>query len=156
MTSTKQKKTALSGLLSLFVLSISTLAWADKSKDVELITALDVAWSNSSSTNKDPETFVSFYDPENACVYPPNAAPICGIDNIRDYWTNFLNLEDVSLRFWPTLIDVSSSGDMAWESGEFDLSLSIDTPTVHGKYIVVWKKTKLGWKAERDMFSPNQ
>ena len=47
------------------------------------------------------------------------------------------------LSFKPTKIEVSKSGDMAYETGTFELKLNDpqgNATSIPGKYVVAWKK----------------
>lgn len=61
----------------------------------------------------------------------------------------------VSLTFGPTFIEASSSGDLAYEIGTYQLSFEKGGQRVddRGKYVVVWKRIDGAWKAAADILN---
>ena len=88
---------------------------------------------------------------------PQGAALAQGNDAIAKVWRGYFDLPDFSLTFSPTKINVSLSGDMAYEIGAYALSVRGDKGPVQekGKYVVVWKKVGDTWKAAADIFNNN-
>lgn len=72
------------------------------------------------------------------------------------YWLRTHRLQKAE-RQLPTKIDVSSSGDMAYEIGTYSLNFHGDKGPVQdeGKYVVVWKNVGGAWKAAADIFNTN-
>ena len=106
---------------------------------------------------KDPAATVKFYTDDSVML--PQDAPIAeGQDAIAKVWRGYFDLPDFSLTFSPTKINVSSSGDMAYEIGRYALGFRGDKGLVQekGKYVVVWKKVGGTWKAAADIFNSDR
>jgi len=126
--------------------------------DEEAIREAVAAWSKS-AREKELDRCLSFYT-DDASLLPFNAPIAEGKDQIRHVWSMLMSNPGYSLHFEPTKIEVAKSGDLAYEIGEFDLTLANDEGKpnpMRGKYIVVWKKQINGmWKAAADIFNTDQ
>jgi uncharacterized protein (TIGR02246 family) len=143
------------GLLSLFFFSVCAFS---QSKDEQTIRDLDKAWSQAAHA-KDLDKTVSYYA-DDASALPFNAPIATGKDAIRQLWQHLMSLPGFSLTFAPTRIDISKSGDMAYEIGTFELKTNDaqgNPTTTPGKYVVAWTKNAKGqWKVEADIFNTNK
>ncbi|WP_202409362.1 YybH family protein [Hufsiella arboris] len=100
--------------------------------------------------NKNDGSILTRYT-DDACLYPPNSAPVCGGKNMLAF---FKSGPKVHVKFTiqhlygdpKSFVTEESFYEMADMSGN-----KID----EGKVIVIWKKTGAGWKMYRDMFSSN-
>jgi uncharacterized protein (TIGR02246 family) len=103
---------------------------------------------------KDSAAIGQLYAPDGRFLFP-NAPIAEGREAIAQVWQKVLGLPEVALRFGPTLIDVASSGDMAYEIGTYTLSFSGEAGRVEdrGKYVVAWKKSGEGWQAVADILN---
>ncbi|GHN02177.1 hypothetical protein WSM22_36660 [Cytophagales bacterium WSM2-2] len=89
---------------------------------------------------------------EDACLLPPNSPLLCG----RDAILKFFN-DNPKLRAKFTLVNVYGDGvEYVTEETLFDLFDLNGKQVDSGKILVLWKKTKDGWKMYRDMFSSNR
>ncbi|NML20007.1 hypothetical protein HHL16_03930 [Pseudoflavitalea sp. G-6-1-2] len=89
---------------------------------------------------------------EDACLLPPNAAPLCGKENILKF---FNGGPKVHCKF--IIQNIYGSGnDFVTEESNYELYDLNHKLIDEGKIIVIWKKTKDGWKMHRDMFSSNR
>jgi len=105
---------------------------------------------------KDAATIANMYA-EDATLMPPGAPPIKGRAAIQAFWQGFLNAgaSDVKLR----IVDVGSSGDLAYEIGAFEANLPGPGGITRGsgKYVVVWKRQPDGdIKMFADIFNANE
>jgi ketosteroid isomerase-like protein len=126
-------------------------------KDESAIRKADVEWSQAVEA-KDLNKTVSFYA-DDASVYAPNAPIVTGKDNIRQAWSHMFDSPGFHLKFAPTKVEVAKSADLAYDAGTFEENVngSDGTPiTVHGKYVVVWKKQNGQWKAVADIFNADK
>lgn len=100
--------------------------------------------------NKNDGSILTRYT-EDACLLPPNSAPLCGRDAILSF---FKDGPKVHSKF--TIVNVFGDGnDYVTEQSNYEL-FDMDWKKMdEGKILVVWKKTKDGWKMYRDMFSSN-
>ncbi|MGA7292428.1 MAG: nuclear transport factor 2 family protein [Terriglobales bacterium] len=142
-----------SGALSLGVAQISR-----QSADQNEIRKADTAWSHAAET-KDLDKFVSFYA-DDASAFPFNAPVAIGKEQIRQLWSRLMSKPGFGLSFQPTKIEVSKSGDMAYETGTFELKLNGpqgNATRIPGKYVVAWKKQpNREWKAVADIFNTDK
>jgi len=149
-------------LVSLLIANVSLgLAWAQQpatKADERAIRDADAAWSQAAGS-KDLDKTVSFYA-EDASVLPFNAPIATSKDQIRQLWSQLMAEPGFGLSFAPTKIEVSKSGDMAYEIGTFELKSNDaqgNATSTLGKYVVVWKKQPThDWKAVADIFNTNK
>ena len=88
---------------------------------------------------------------EDACLLPPNSPPLCGKENILKF---FKDGPPVSSKL--TIINIYGDGK-EYVTEETSYELFQDGKKIdNGKILVLWKKTKDGWKMHRDMFSSNR
>jgi uncharacterized protein (TIGR02246 family) len=84
---------------------------------------------------------------EDALMLPPDATRVVGHPAIEALWKSWIDagMKDLTLKS----TDVDSSGDLAYEVGEFTLQVPFkgnssaeeaDASTTSGKYLVVWKR----------------
>jgi uncharacterized protein (TIGR02246 family) len=119
-----------------------------RAADAAAIRALDAAWAKAAA-DKDPAKFASFYAPD-ATLLPPGGPMTTGKDAISEAWQHMVAQPGFSLTFAPTKVEVSKSGDMAYELGNYALTVNDKRghpQTSKGKYVVVWGKQPGGtWK----------
>jgi len=109
----------------------------------------DAEWSKVAGA-KDLDKTVAFYA-DDAVVMPPNQAAVTTKDGIRNLWKGFLDiLQDISWK--TTRVEVAKSGDMAFLTGTYEMTMKDGTKD-HGKYCEVWEKKGSTWKVGIDMFS---
>ena len=102
------------------------------------------------------DAIVSAYG-DSAVLMPPNAPAFRGKDSIRKFWSGFLAIG----KFDGSLVtdDVIQSGDLAVETGHYELTItpkgSTTTVKDSGKYLVAWQKVDGKWRIERDIFNSN-
>jgi len=106
---------------------------------------------------KDLDKLLSFYS-EDAVVFPPNAPAARTKDAIRNLWKELLASVD-SISSKTTKVEVAKSGEMAYVTGTYELTLKNPTGNPvqdHGKNLVVWEKQPDGhWKCRADMWNTN-
>ncbi len=94
---------------------------------------------------------------EDATLLAPGAPPIKGRKNIQGFWQAFLDAGASN----PTLqiVDVGTSGDLAYEIGAFEANLPNAQGVLArktGKYVVVWKRQADGSiRMLADIFNEN-
>lgn len=102
----------------------------------------------------DVSKFAQAYAPD-ATLMPSNSPPIHGQDAIAKYWQGgwTMGIRNVKL----TTTEVYGSGKGAAEVGQYQLDIQPASGPVthdHGKYIVLWKRSKSGaWQWYRDIFN---
>ncbi len=131
---------------------------ADESSAEQQIRQVDKEWLMAFGT-RDPKAIAQFYM-ENGVLLAPGSPIAQGREAIADAWKSvILELKDFHLEFAPTKIEVSSSGDLAYEIGTYSLAYqNEDDEQAHdnGKYVVVWKKADGNWKVAADIFNTDQ
>lgn len=137
--------------LSLFFTTITYLAHAqDQSlQDVrKVIEASNATYAE--LANKNDGSILAKYT-DDACLYPPNAAPVCGKDNMAKF---FKDGPKVHCTFAIQHL-YGDSKTFVTEESYYVMTDFNGKAIDNGKVIVIWKKTKDGWKMYRDMFSSN-
>ncbi len=128
------------------------------SADEKEIRKSDAAWSQAAES-KDLDKAVSFYA-DDASVLPFNAPIAHGKEQTRQLWSQLMSKPGFKLSFAPTTIEVSKSGDMAYDIGTFELTMNDpqgNATMIPGKYVVVWKKQpNHNWKAIADIFNTDK
>ena len=105
---------------------------------------------------KDADAIADFYTKDGA-ILPPGAPLAEGREAIAEVWAGLVGLEEFSLSFVPTKIDIAASADMASDVGTYSLGYASESGPVRdeGKYVVVWRKVDDTWKAAADIFNSN-
>ena len=139
-------------LFSLSLLATACITQAQSNKDQQLeeakkaITASNAIFSD--LANKDDSSILTRYT-DDACLLPPNSAPICGRDNILHFFKGGPKVHSVF-----TIQHIYGDGnDFVTEESLYELYDLNNKKLDDGKILVIWKKTKDGWKMHRDMFS---
>lgn len=142
-------------LFLLSLLSAVSVSHAQSKKDQQLeearkaIIASNAIYSD--LANKEDGSILTRYT-EDACLLPPNAAPVCGRDNILRF---FKGGPKVHSKFIVQHI-YGDGNDYVTEESNYELFDMNYNKIDEGKVIVIWKKTPAGWKMHRDMFSSNR
>jgi uncharacterized protein (TIGR02246 family) len=130
-------------------------AWPADTKNTEqALRDLDAQWSQAAGS-KDVDKVVSFYSAD-AMVLPANAPIATTKEAIRNLWQDVL-AKATSISWTMSKAEVAKSGDVAYASGTYELSMPDATGKSvndRGKYMVVWKKQSDGkWKAVADIWN---
>lgn len=100
--------------------------------------------------NKNDGSILTRYT-DDACLFPPNAAPVCGTTQIATF---FKDGPKVHVKF--IIQHLYGDGKTSVTEESFYEMTDLDGKKLDdGKVIVIWKNTKDGWKMYRDMFSSN-
>ncbi len=123
-----------------------------RAADAAAIRATDAEWVKAVQT-KDMTKFVSFYA-KDATLLPPGGPMTTGREAITEAWQQMVKEPGFALTFTPAKIEVARSGDLAYELGDYALTVNDQRgrpETTKGKYVVVWTKQPGGtWKAVVD------
>ena len=89
-----------------------------------------------------------------AWVMPPHADLLQGTAAIRAFWQRVLDmgLRDVVLE----TADVEAQGEVLIECGRYTLRAPTGDVVDTGKYVVVWKQERGGWRLHRDIWTTSQ
>lgn len=84
-------------------------------------------------------------------VLPPNSDIVSGAPAIQALWQGVIDSGIKGAKF--TVLDVTERGDLASETGKYEMSGADGKVLDHGKYVVVWKREGGRWKLHRDIFN---
>jgi uncharacterized protein (TIGR02246 family) len=123
-----------------------------RAADEAAIRAAVKDWSAAAQA-KDPEKFSSFYA-DDATVMLANSPDFSGKAAIREAIGGMMQDPNFALSFENDKVVVSRSGDLAYETGTYTMTMSDPKKkpaTEKGHYVVVWQKPADGtWKAVVD------
>ena len=126
-----------------------------RAADEAAIRQADVAWSKLAEA-KQMDAHNEYFL-EDAVVLAPNEPMVAGKEAIRDMLGDMFAMPGFALKWQPTKVDVSRSGDFGYSLGTYELSMNDPKgrPMAdRGKYLTVWKKQADGsWKVAVDMFN---
>jgi len=136
--------------------SISSSEKASGKQSVEqLLRDLDIKWAKAAAA-KDIEQTIAYYS-DDAIVFPPNATSAETKETIRNGWKEMLTSPGFVISWQPTRVEVGKSGEMAWVSGTYELTMNEaggKPINDRGKYLEVWEKQLDGiWKCAADMWN---
>ena len=118
---------------------------------------LDAKWAKAAAA-KDVEQTIAYYS-DDAIVFPPNATSAETKETIRNGWKEMLTSPGFVISWQPTRVEVGKSGEMAWVSGTYELTMNDASGKPindRGKYLEVWEKQSDGiWKCAADMWNSN-
>ena len=141
-------------IISTLLLAVSAICHAQSNQNSSLeearkaIEASNLIYSD--LANKNDGSILSRYT-EDACLLPANSAPLCGREAVLSF---FKDGPKVNSKF--TIINVFGDGkEYVTEESRYELFDLAGKKMDEGKILVLWKKTKDGWKMHRDMFSSN-
>jgi uncharacterized protein (TIGR02246 family) len=141
---------------SLLCIAPTGCARDTRADDEAAIRAATKDW-NAAEEAKDLEKSLSFYAADGA-RYATGAPAIVGRQALRKEWQKYLSTPG-SFHWRTARVEVSRSGDLAYETGNFVLK-TIDpegqAKTTNGKYVCVWRKQPDGqWKVVADIDNPD-
>jgi uncharacterized protein (TIGR02246 family) len=120
-----------------------------RAADEAAIRAADAEWVKAVAA-KDMLQSTSYYA-DTAQLFAPNAPAAQGKDAIQKAFTGLLAMPGFALTFAATKVEVARSGDLAYETGDYELTANDKKgkpQTTKAKYVVVWGKQPNGtWKA---------
>ena len=112
-------------------------------------------WAKTAAA-KDVEQTIAFYS-DDAIVFPPNATSAATKEAIRNRWKDMFASPSFVITWQPTRVQVGKSGEMAWVSGTYELTMNDASGKPindRGKYLEVWEKQTDGnWKCAADMWN---
>ncbi|RAJ77391.1 ketosteroid isomerase-like protein [Chitinophaga dinghuensis] len=143
-----KRKLLLSLLMGMTIFNYAK-AGDDPLKDIrKIIEASNAIYAD--LANKEDASILTRYT-DDACLFPPNAAPVCGKDNMLKF---FKSGPKVQVKF--TIQHLYGDGkEYVTEESFYEMTDMNGKKMDEGKVIVIWKKTNDGWKMYRDMFSSN-
>lgn len=85
---------------------------------------------------------------------PPNGNVVRGRDEIQKMWKSVMDSGIANANLSTT--EVESAGDLAYESGTYEMKTKDGNVADHGKYVVVWKRVGGKWLLHRDIWNTSQ
>jgi uncharacterized protein (TIGR02246 family) len=138
------------------VLAVCAAIWgceaSNRADDEAKIRALTKEWVAAEAA-KDLDKCVSFYadDGERMATGSPL---IKGKEALRAEWSKYLATPG-SFTWATAKVDIARSGEMAYETGTFEMKAP-DGKSTRGKYVIVWRKQSNGtWKVVEDIDNPD-
>jgi uncharacterized protein (TIGR02246 family) len=123
-----------------------------RAEDAAAIRATVEAWSAAAQA-KDAEKFLTFYT-DDAVFLAEGQPDARGIAALREAIGGMMQDPNFALSFQDDTVEVARSGDLAYETGGYTLTMSDaeqKPATQRGHYVVIWKKQADGaWKAAVD------
>jgi len=103
---------------------------------------------------QDAGTIASLYT-NNGRLLPAGTNPVAGTEAIRKFWQDKFDAGLTGANLETLEVYVGSDGETATEVGQYAL-LSGNKTADEGKYVVIWKRTREGWKLHRDIWTTNR
>ena len=88
---------------------------------------------------------------EGARVMPPNGSMVQERTKIQQFWQGFI---DSGAKLSLSTSDVEAQGNVAIEIGTYEM-ISSDGKRDAGKFVVIWRRHKTGWKLAVDIWNSN-
>jgi len=87
-------------------------------------------------------------------AYPPNGSVVKGRPELQKMWKSVIDSGIASATLATTAVE--SAGNLAYESGTYEMKTKDGKVADHGKYVVVWKRAGGNWQLHRDIWNTNQ
>jgi ketosteroid isomerase-like protein len=143
-------------LIALFAIAVSSNAQNKVSKNLREAkkAVADVNLIYFDLYNKNDGSILNLYA-QDACLMPPNAPAICGIEAIaKDFKDTYAAGTVKGGKFMTTEV-YGDALEFITEEGLWQVFDANGKSIDEGKYLKLWKKTKDGWKIFRDSFNSN-
>jgi ketosteroid isomerase-like protein/quercetin dioxygenase-like cupin family protein len=131
------------------LLNVACGSSANVEEERTALLQVDREWSQAT---KDTEKFLGYFAPD-ASIYVPGMPVATGAGPIRDTITNMMSMPGFSITWNATKADVSTSGDVGYTTGTYEMTASGMPAPEKGKYVTVWKKSNGQWKVIEDIFN---
>jgi ketosteroid isomerase-like protein len=122
----------------------------DSSEVLAALKASNLAYGQSFS-KADSSGFMNAYAPD-ACIMSSGSPALCS-PKARLAFYKFAYKAGVRNVVFTTVALYGLTTDYVTEQGSYELFDANQVSLGKGKYLVLWKKTELGWKMFRDMFN---
>jgi ketosteroid isomerase-like protein len=142
-------------IISLIMLAIASASHAQNRNNPALEEARKAIEASNAIyadlANKKDGSILTRYT-EDACLLPPNAPSVCGKESLLNFFKNGPNV-----RVTFTIQNLyGDAKEFVTEESYYEMKDFSDNKIDEGKVVVVWKKTRDGWRMHRDMFSSNR
>jgi uncharacterized protein (TIGR02246 family) len=139
-------------MVSVFAFEVSKAQSGATLADARQAIAASNARYHQAFAKHDSSIFINSYA-EDACLLPPGMTTVCGKSEIAKFFTEGYKMgirggKLVTLKLY-------GDGEYVTEEGYGQIFDKNGAVMDEAKYIVIWKKTKQGWKMYRDIFNSN-
>lgn len=93
---------------------------------------------------------------DDACIFAPNGPALCGREGIAKFYKDAYELSPVRSGKITTIAVYGDGINFVTEESRFQVFDANGKIVDEGKSLVLWKKTKDGWKDFRDSFSSDR
>jgi len=137
--------------ISCITIAHAQTAEVDTRAEAEKISELSDAWQKAVAT-RNIDACTTFYAPD-AVEMLANAPIVEGSEAIYEWFADWIFDTTVTNTFQSDVIEVASSGDLAYERGTWHFVMDTEEGPIedYGKYVVVWKKIDGDWKVIIDI-----
>ena len=135
-----------------FLVSCTTAPQDTTAEDSQAIKAASKQWVD--AFNRGDAAALSAFYTEGAKRFPPNNPMIVGREDIQGWIQGAFDAGVGDLQ--ATTIDLHVNGDMAYEVGEYTLTIQPEEGEAisdNGKYVEIWKRENGSWKISADIFN---
>lgn len=141
--------------ISACVLALLLVCWPAAAQDTGVRPAIEAANKQfiAAFAKQDAAAVAAFYTTTGE-AYPPNSGVVRGRPELQKMWKSVMDSGIASASL--TTTEVESSGDLAYESGSYEMRTKDGTMADRGKYIVVWKRVGGKWMLHRDIWNTSQ
>jgi ketosteroid isomerase-like protein len=117
----------------------------DVEKEKEILKKIHLDMLADQSTDIDEEMG---YIAEDAFVIPPNGPAVVGAENLRKLLEEMVKTEVLSMSGGQRRIEVSKSGDLAYDFGDYRIVNKNDKGPIveEGYFVTIYKKINDQWK----------
>lgn len=121
--------------------------------DSDKIEAMNAQWVKAFE-QRDFQSMQALFTSD-SLLLSPNEPAVKGPEAVVQVWKSWAEFTNVAIAWAANRIDVSSSGDMAYDYGWYTFAFDSENGRVEdkGKYIAVWKKVDGTWKVAADIFN---
>ena len=135
------------------LVGLSTLSLSLAVDDSEKIEAINTQWVRAFERG-DFQSMQTLFTPDSVLL-SPNEPAVEGSEAVVEVWKSWADFNNVAIAWGANRIDISSSGDMAYDYGWYTFAFDSEDGRVEnkGKHIVVWKKIDGTWKVAADIFN---
>ena len=121
---------------------------ADLAADRQVIDAGTSTWIE--AFNGGNAAGIAALHPEDGIIFPPNAGPTKGRENIQAFWQGFI---DTGAKAELTVEEIKVDGDLGYKVGGFKV-LGPDGETLdEGHYLEIWERRDGEWVFARDIWN---
>ncbi|MBV7530871.1 nuclear transport factor 2 family protein [Chitinophaga sp. sic0106] len=138
-------------LTACLLISCLAIAQSDDKLLKEARTAIEASNANYGDLALKNDGSVLTCYTDDACLFPPGAAPVCGKANLAKF---FKDGPQIHVKFNIQHL-YGDAKDFVTEESFYVMTDLRGHKIDDGKVVVIWKKTSAGWKMHRDMFSSN-